>query len=257
MEPAPEPSGQLLADSGGMLPGGPLVAVSEDEEDHALAHLADGPDPMNPVDHLLAFTNDHRNKEARPMDFVRAKFKELKKENKALRERVQDLEQTLSIVQTAQEWTMGKGMTQEQAAKMQEIKTLLEQGKQARQDVQNFSSVGKTAMYEQLRKAKLALKKEREEKREMKERLMHAFDHARVIKDQHERLQQHQQEDRDAFEKQIRHLEDKHRRHIHMLQSASTAFDQEALMSSMRGDVRFSSGSAGMGTGSGGVTASS
>merc|ERR1740117_759287 len=74
-------------------------------------------------------TEDNQRGQKRTLDFVRIKFKEIKSENKRLRERVSDLEQTLSIVQTAQEWTMGKGMTQEQADKMREIKGLLEQAK--------------------------------------------------------------------------------------------------------------------------------
>merc|ERR1711904_611594 len=108
------------------------------------------------------------------LDFVRQKFKTVKSENRRLRERVADLEQTLSIVQTAQEWTTGKGMTQEQAEKMREIKLLLEQAKQARVDMHNFSQNSKAAMYEKLRATKVSLRKEREEKGEMKERLLHA-----------------------------------------------------------------------------------
>ena len=122
-------------------------------------------DPPDPVDLLIAHTHadeavnlgarPHTSAEdwqqirvptlafrcdvlGRPLDFVRAKVSELKKENKKLKDRrpsvlaasvaachfsdgeahsfiaylhgrVADLEQTLSIVQTAQEWTLGKG----------------------------------------------------------------------------------------------------------------------------------------------------
>merc|ERR1719440_1158257 len=114
-------------------------------------------------------TDDPTRGKPRTLDFVREKFKTMKSENKRLRERVADLEQTLSIVQTAQEWTMGKGMTPEQAEKMREIKNLLEQAKQARADMQNFSTNSKAALYEKLRSAKIALKKEQAEKmREIK-----------------------------------------------------------------------------------------
>merc|ERR1719316_1354786 len=154
----------------------------------------------DPVDVLLAMTEDPAKGKPRTLDFVREKFRDMKKENKRLRERVSDLEQTLSIVQTAQEWTMGKGMTQEQAEKMREIKNLLEQAKQARADMQNFSSNSKAALYEKLRSAKIALRKEREEKREMKERLLHAFDRARIIKEHHEMMQQQQQDERDSWQ---------------------------------------------------------
>merc|ERR1719491_890677 len=109
-------------------------------------------DMSDPVDVLLAMTGDAGQGKARSLDFVRTKFKDMKTENKRLRERVSDLEQTLSIVQTAQEWTIGKGMTAEQAEKMREIKGLLEQAKQARADMQNFSTNSKAAMYEQAEK---------------------------------------------------------------------------------------------------------
>jgi len=153
-------------------------------------------DMSDPVDVLLALTEDPQKGKARTLDFVRVKFKDLKSENKRLRERVSELEQTLSIVQTAQEWTMGKGMTQEQAEKMREIKTLLEQAKQARLEMQNFSTNSKAALYEKLRSAKISLKKERQEKLEMRERLLHAFDRARVLKEHYAQMQEQAEEER-------------------------------------------------------------
>merc|ERR1719421_1808235 len=153
-------------------------------------------DMSDPVDVLLAMTDDPLRGKPRTLDFVRVKFKDMKTENKRLRERVADLEQTLSIVQTAQEWTMGKGMTPEQAEKMREIKNLLEQAKQARAEMQNFSTNSKAALYERLRSTKIQLKKEREEKREMKERLLHAFSRARDLKDHHAQMQGQVEEER-------------------------------------------------------------
>merc|ERR1719277_866597 len=114
-----------------------------------------------------------------------------------------DLEQTLSIVQTAQEWTMGKGMTPEQAEKMREIKLLLEQAKKAREDIQNFSGASKNSLYEKLRQCKNALKREREEKREMKERLVQCFHHARVIQESHKREVQKRQEEHRLWERRL------------------------------------------------------
>lgn len=108
----------------------------------------------------------------------------------SFRARVSDLEQTLSIVQTAQEWTLGKGMTQEQAARMQEIQLLLEQAKKAKEEVQHFSSASRAALYEKLRTCKAMLRRERQEKAEMKDRLTHAFDHARAHRDAYRRLKQ-------------------------------------------------------------------
>merc|ERR1719506_2108618 len=160
----------------------------------------------------------HDKGKARTLDFVRIKFKDMKSENKRLRERVSDLEQTLSIVQTAQEWTMGKGMTHDQAEKMREIKTLLEQAKQARVDMQNFSANSKSALYEKLRSAKVALKKEREEKREMKERLLHAFDRARVIKEHHAQSQEQMEEERRSWQATVQSLRDRHKRELMRLQ---------------------------------------
>merc|ERR1719277_1853456 len=115
-----------------------------------------------------------------------------------------DLEQTLSIVQTAQEWTMGKGMTAEQAEKMREIKLLLEQAKKAREDIQNFSGASKNSLYEKLRQCKNALKREREEKSNMKERLVQCFHHARVIQEEHKREVQKRQEEQKLWEKKLR-----------------------------------------------------
>jgi hypothetical protein len=177
-----------------------------------------GEDMSDPVDVLLALTEDPLKGKARTLDFVRIKFKDMKSENKRLRERVSDLEQTLSIVQTAQEWTMGKGMTQDQAEKMREIKTLLEQAKQARVDMQNFSANSKSALYEKLRSAKVALKKEREEKREMKERLLHAFDRARVIKEHHAQSQEQMEEERRSWQATVQSLRDRHKRELMRLQ---------------------------------------
>merc|ERR1719230_166694 len=171
-------------------------------------------DMSDPVDVLLAMTEDPTKGQARPLDFVRSKFKDMKTENKRLRERVADLEQTLSIVQTAQEWTMGKGMTQEQAEKMREIKGLLEQAKKARADMQNFSANSKAALYEKLRSAKIQVKKEQQEKTEMKERLLRAFDRARVIKEEHSLAQERMDEERGRWEATVQSLRDRHKREL-------------------------------------------
>jgi len=175
-------------------------------------------DMSDPVDVLLALTEDPSRGKGRYLDFVRVKFKDMKSENKRLKDRVADLEQTLSIVQTAQEWTMGKGMTQEQADKMREIKGLLEQAKQARADMQNFSTNSKAALYEKLRSAKIALKKEREEKREMKERLLHAFDRARIIKEHHAQTTTQAEDERKSWQATVQSLKDRHKRELMRLQ---------------------------------------
>lgn len=175
-------------------------------------------DMNDPVDALLALSADPTTEKTRPLDFVRQKFKDMKSENKRLRERVAELEQTLSIVQTAQEWTMGKGMTVEQADKMREIRTMLEQAGQARRDMQNFSTNSKAALYEKLRSAKIALRKEREEKREMRERLLHAFDRGRVIKEHHAQVQAQQQDEREGWQATVNNLRERHKRELMRLQ---------------------------------------
>jgi len=166
---------------------------------------------VDPVDLLLASKEPDKS---RPFDFVRAKFLDIKRENRRLRERVASLEQTLSIVQTSQEWVLGKGMTQEQAEKMKEIRSLLEQAKRAREDVQNFSTVSKPALFEKLRACKAQLQKERDEKREMKERLVHAFDRARVIKEHHQQLIESQEGERKQWQELLRITKEKNRRAI-------------------------------------------
>jgi len=184
-------------------------------------------DPPDPVDLLIAHASHDASDGARPLDFVRGKFQDLKKENARLRERVSDLEQTLSIVQTAQEWAMGKGMTPEQAEKMREIKALLEQAKRAREEIQHFSSNSKTTLYEKLRTCKIALKKEREEKRDMKDRLMQVFEHTREVKRQHQELTQQRTEEHERWHEVVRDMKDRHRRELRRLQGDGAAMEAD------------------------------
>lgn len=197
--------------------------------------MLDPPDPgLDPVDMLISHTEDGRAYKPRPLDFVRTKMKELKTENKRLKERVADLEQTLSIVQTAQEWTMGNKMTPEQAEKMREIKALLEQAKKARDDIQKFSEASRQSLYEKLRACKNALRKEREEKREMKERLMYAFDHARALREQHRQLQQQRADEQGQWQDTVRDMVERHRRDLKRMQkdhSGSAGLDQQSQFS--------------------------
>jgi len=192
----------------------------EDETSMAL-------EPPDPVDLLIAHTDDSGGKKQRPLDFVRAKFQEVKKENRKLRDRVADLEQTLSIVQTAQEWSAGKGMTQEQQDKMREIKALLEQAKKAREDIQKFSDTSRTALYEKLRTAKNALRREKEDKMLMKDRLMHAFDHARAIKEAHARVSQTRVEEQERWQDLLRDMKERHRRELRRLQGDAAVMESD------------------------------
>mmetsp|Transcript_126925 Transcript_126925/g.406429 ORF Transcript_126925/g.406429 Transcript_126925/m.406429 type:complete len:280 (-) Transcript_126925:149-988(-) len=184
-------------------------------------------DPPDPLDLLIAHTESGVMSKSRPLDFVRAKFQEVKAENRRLKERVADLEQTLSIVQTAQEWTIGRGMTQEQKDKMKEIRGLLEQAKKAREDIQSFSGASRQAMYEKLRDTKAALKRERQEKQEMKDRLLHAFDHARAIKDQHRRLSQQRINEQEKWQDIVRDTKERHRRELRRLQGDGAVMEAD------------------------------
>lgn len=104
---------------------------------------------------------------------ARRKFRELRREKAGLEERVKDLEHSLEIIQTAQAWSLGSGsIRHEQAQKIKEVTSLLLQAKKARQDAINFSKIGKGALFEKLRTQKNMLLKERQEKREMRERLV-------------------------------------------------------------------------------------
>jgi hypothetical protein len=191
-------------------------------------------DPPDPVDILIAQT---RSEEiiggSRPMDFVRVKFSELKRENKRLKDRVADLEQTLSIVQTAQEWTLGKGMTQEQAQRMQEIKALLERAKKAKEEMQNFSNVSRAGLYEKLRACKAALRRERQDKAEMKDRLMHAFDHARAHRDMYRKLVKQRAEETERCQQVLKEMKDRHSLELRRLhgESAAMASDRRDQLS--------------------------
>ncbi|CAE8714799.1 unnamed protein product [Polarella glacialis] len=188
-------------------------------------------DPPDPVDLLIAHTHaeDPANQQSRPLDFIRAKLSDLKKDNKKLRERVADLEQTLSIVQTAQEWTMGKGMTQEQAHRMQEIKALLEQADRAKKEMQNFTGASRAAMYEKLRACKAALRREKQDKLEMKDRLMHCFDHARAHRDMHRKLARQREEEHETWNNFLKEMKERHQRELRRL-----AGDPAALASDRR-----------------------
>jgi hypothetical protein len=175
--------------------------------------------PLDPIDQLQAGAAAP-GREGALMDFVRQKVNTLSKENKELHARVADLESTLAIVQTAQKWSEENTMTPEQAAKVKEVTALLMEARTARQEALNFSKVGKGALYEQIRQLKTTLKKERGEKKEMKQRLANAFQHSKQIKDEHVRLVAKQEQERQGWRKLIRKVQDRHRDEIGQLQQA-------------------------------------
>jgi len=193
--------------------------------------LLDAPDP---VDLLLAMTEEPSNNKERPLDFVRARIMALRKENKQLKERIGDLEQTLSIVQTAQSWAVEKEMTPDQIDKMREIKELLEKARRAKEEMANFSKHGRSHLYEQLRSAKLALKRERESKAEMKDRLLCAFDHGQVLKKRNELLTEQIERDHSQWQTMLRDVQNRHRSELRRLtggESAVRESDRNAQLS--------------------------
>jgi len=206
------------APSGGTLyPHAEDLAEEDEDGDEMLL------DPPDPTDLLLAHSKEGLPGGPRPLDFVREKLRGLKAENARLHERVQDLEQTLSIVQTAQEWSVGKGMTKEQIDKMNEIKLLLEQAKKAKEEIATFSSSSRQNLYEKLRSCKLALRKEREEKREMRTRLVGAFESVRRMRAVAEKVEQQRATDQARWQEDIRGLKEKHLKEMRRLSSGAMA----------------------------------
>jgi len=185
--------------------GGGVLYTHDEEEDCEMLF-----DPPDPVDLLLAHSKQGLEGGPRPLDFVREKMRDLKSENASLRARVQDLEQTLSIVQTAQEWSVGKGMNQEQVDKMNEIRLLLEQAKKAKEDIATFSNSSRQNLYEKLRSCKAALKREREDRKEMDRRLRHAFDHSKAMKEKITLVEQQRENERLQWQEALRMLKEKH-----------------------------------------------
>merc|ERR550514_2241014 len=124
-------------------------------------------------------------------------------------------------------------MSSEQAAKVKEVTALLMEAKAARAEALNFSKVGKGALYEQIRQHKLLLRKERQEKREMKQRLINAFEHSKKIKDQHQHLLDKVEKERLGWRRLIRKVQDRHREEIALLQ-VKVGSQSEAAQERMR-----------------------
>eukprot|EP00391_Amoebophrya_sp_Ameob2_P009584 CAMPEP_0178998576 /NCGR_PEP_ID=MMETSP0795-20121207/9585_1 /TAXON_ID=88552 /ORGANISM="Amoebophrya sp., Strain Ameob2" /LENGTH=252 /DNA_ID=CAMNT_0020691261 /DNA_START=316 /DNA_END=1074 /DNA_ORIENTATION=- len=153
----------------------------------------------------------------RLLDFVRRKFRVLTNEKKELMDRVQDLEHSLDIIQTAQAWSLGNQMSHQQAQKVKEVTSLLLQAKKARADALAFSKVGKPALFEKLRVYKNQLNREKAEKKEMRERLIQAFEQAKVIKEKHQKLEEKRRKEREIWQQMIRQMRDKHYREFDKL----------------------------------------
>lgn len=204
------------------------------EDDRQLLETIEPPDPVDILHaHLRPLEESEQTK---PLDFVRAKFQELKKENKQLKARVADLEQTLMILQTAQDYALGgEGITAKEKAKRDEsfekIRGLLEAAKKAREELNSFSNVSRTGLYEKLRVYKNALKREREEKAEMKNRLLHAFDYAKSVKEKNRKLMIQREEHHQLWSAKLKDMKDWHHTELRRLKG------DEAVMASDRHDL--------------------
>merc|ERR1712196_270242 len=92
--------------------------------------------------------------------------------------------------------------------------------------------------FEQIRQYKLLLKKERTEKREMKQRLVNAFEHSKKIKDQHQHLLDKVEKERLGWRRLIRKVQDRHREEIALLQ-VKVGSQSEAAQERMRQVIEF------------------
>jgi HAMP domain-containing protein len=164
------------------------------------------------------------------LDFVRTKVNGLANENAELRHRLADLESTLAIVQTAQKWSEENAMTPEQAAKVKEVTALIMEARTARQEAQNFSKVGKGGLVEELKSLKNQLRAERDEKRQMKERLKSTFEHAKQLKTDHAAAVQREEAEIAYWRKTLRKVQDRHRDEVEALQTAVGAQAQQAQL---------------------------
>merc|ERR1719162_2299828 len=110
---------------------------------------------------------------------------------------------------------------------MKEIRALLDQAKKAREEIQSFSNASRQSMYEKLRDTKAALRRERQEKQEMKDRLLHAFDHARSIKDQHRTLAHQRMGEQERWQDLVRDMKERHRRELRRLQGDGAVMEAD------------------------------
>lgn len=179
----------------------------------------------NEMDTLLADTVEPVSTQV--LDFVRLRMRRLKDENKRLKIAVDDLSQTLAILQTAQNYGAVSGNLPNEE-KMKEVALLLMEAKKAKQEAMEFSKVGKAQLYEKLRMYKNMLYRERMEKREMKERLKNAFDHLKFLKEQHAQKDNKRKLEREACQTIVRRIKNEHQREMRRFQDDSSVKQDRA-----------------------------
>lgn len=111
-------------------------------------------------------------------------------------------------------------MTPEQAAKVKEVTALIMEARTARQEAMNFSKVGKGGLVEELKFTKMELKKERREKKEMKQRLQSAFAHSKNLKESHAGNVERHKIEREGWRKLLRKMQDRHADEVLALKEA-------------------------------------
>lgn len=185
-------------------------AIEESQEDLPEAQFPEGVEELDAIDSLGAIVQEPSGEPL--LQFVRDKVNTLQSEKKHFQDRCADLEHTLSIVQTAQSWSQGNVMTQEQAQKVKEMTMLLMQAKQAKEEAMSYSQVGPANLENKIRNYKNALRRERQEKKDMRERLVNAFAQAKKIKENSQRQAERHARERQAMGEHMRKMRANHER---------------------------------------------
>merc|ERR1712194_922901 len=89
----------------------------------------------------------------------------------------------------------------------------------------NFSKIGKGALFEKLRVYRNMLQKERQEKKEMRDRLAQAFEQARFIKEKNRQFEEKRRMEREVWQQLIRQMRDKHYREFEKLKQELGDYD--------------------------------
>jgi len=179
----------------------------------------------NEMDTLLADTVEPSSIQV--LDFVRIRMRKLKDENRQLKIAVDDLSQTLAILQTAQNYGTASGNLPNEE-KMKEVALLLMEAKKAKQEAMEFSKVGKAQLYEKLRMYKNMLYRERIEKREMKDRLKNSFEHLRILKEQNAQKEMKRKLEREAWQTIVRRVKHEHQKEMKRFRDDSLTKEDKA-----------------------------
>ncbi|CEM40127.1 unnamed protein product [Vitrella brassicaformis CCMP3155] len=147
------------------------------------------------------------------LDFVRQKVSSLKSENTSLRERVEDLELTLGIIQTTDALSPDgeKGSPKVDPAQAQSLANLLMQAQQARTEALTFLKVdGKLGLAESLRASKQQLKRERAEKQQLRARLQAAQKENERLREDNQRIRTKIFHERKSFADVVNRMKSDH-----------------------------------------------